>query len=71
MRQAYGETLGKKKRNKTKGNVKITKKQEKEKYLKIEASLRREIMNKNEEFGQAWWRTPLILALGRQRQADF
>jgi hypothetical protein len=23
------------------------------------------------EMGWAWWLTPLILALGRQRQADF
>jgi hypothetical protein len=22
-------------------------------------------------FSRAWWRTPLILALGRQRQVDF
>jgi hypothetical protein len=26
---------------------------------------------KNERGGQAWWCTPLIPALGRQRQADF
>jgi hypothetical protein len=26
---------------------------------------------KNKELRQAWWRTPLIPAFGRQRQADF
>jgi hypothetical protein len=26
---------------------------------------------KNEEPSRAWWRRPLIPALGRQRQADF
>jgi hypothetical protein len=27
--------------------------------------------NINDEKSQAWWRMPLIPALGRQRQADF
>jgi hypothetical protein len=27
--------------------------------------------NKKTKSGQAWWRTPLIPALGRQRQVDF
>jgi hypothetical protein len=27
--------------------------------------------NKNSRLGRAWWRTPLIPALGRQRQVDF
>jgi hypothetical protein len=26
---------------------------------------------KTHPFGRAWWRMPLIPALGRQRQADF
>jgi hypothetical protein len=27
--------------------------------------------NENGEFFQAWWRTPLIPVLGKQRQANF
>jgi hypothetical protein len=30
-----------------------------------------EKQNKTKILSQAWWRTPLIPALGRQRQADF
>jgi hypothetical protein len=39
--------------------------------LKIVLLLKTIFKLKIKERGRAWWRTPLIPALGKQRQADF
>jgi hypothetical protein len=55
----------------------VSNKQTKTKYLEIKIGLRTfdhlalNVPLKKEEESRAWWHTPLIPALGRQRQVDF
>jgi hypothetical protein len=37
----------------------------------LNVNFKKLIFKKKKQMSQAWWRTPLIPALGRQRQADF
>jgi hypothetical protein len=37
----------------------------------IDTSITNKIQDRRENFSWGWWRTPLISALGRQRQANF